>query len=293
MSNPRIPFRLADRRPKLSPLEGKPLMVHVVVNIEHWQFDRAMPRAIIPGPHGVESVPDVPNFSWVDYGMRCGLPRIIRVLSAREVPASTAFNAGVIDAYPEAAEAIREQSWEFMGHGFQQRSLLSVEDERGEIGETISKIEEFTGERPRGWLGAGLGETFDTPDILKEFGIDYVCDWTNDDLPNWMRTRNGPLISVPYSLELNDSIMHAVEHYPSDEFYRRTMDTLETFDEELSDQPRVLTLPLHPHLVGVPHRIGYLARVLDVLGERSDTIFVTGSKIADWYQGVERAEVVN
>jgi hypothetical protein len=102
MANPRIPYRLSSEAPKLPPLDGKTILVHFVVNVEHWQFDQPMPRTIITPPHGKETVPDVPNFSWADYGMRAGLPRILEALEG--LPASTSFNAGVIDAYPRAAE---------------------------------------------------------------------------------------------------------------------------------------------------------------------------------------------
>ncbi len=290
--NPRIPFRLANERPALPPLDGKPLVVHVVVNVEHWQFDRAMPRAIIPSPHGLESIPDVPNFSWVDYGMRCGLPRIIDALDRRGIPATVSFNAGVIEAYPAAADAIRAAGWEFMGHGVQQRSLQAVDDEEAEIVEALDRIERFTGARPRGWLGPGLRETFDTPDVLSAAGVDYVCDWVIDDLPNWVHATPRPLVSVPYSLELNDSVLHAVQEQPSNVILQRLVDTLAVFDEELATQPRVLTLPLHPHLVGVPHRMIHLARALDLLLDRDDVVFVTGSRIADWYADAEPYEVV-
>jgi allantoinase len=287
MSNPRVPFRMSNERPRLEPLEGKPLMVHVVVNVEHWRFDEAMPRALISSPHGLQSIPDVPNFSWVEYGMRCGLPRILGLLGDRGIPASASINAVAIDVYPSAAEAIRDAGWEFIGHGVHQRSLQAVDDERAVIVETLELIESSTGVRPRGWLGPGLSETFETPDVLKDVGVEYVCDWTIDDLPVWMETIHGPLIAMPYSLELNDSVLHAVERYPSKEVHDRLVETLATFERELREQPRVLTLPLHPHLIGVPHRIGFLERALDLLRSREDTVFVTGSQIADWYVQVE------
>ena len=106
MSNPRIPYRLSSQGPKLPPLKGKRILVHLVVNVENWQFDQPMPRTIITPPHGKETVPDVPNFSWADYGMRAGLPRILEAFDKRGLPASTSCNAGVIDAYPQAAEAM-------------------------------------------------------------------------------------------------------------------------------------------------------------------------------------------
>jgi hypothetical protein len=128
-----------------------------------------------------------------------------------------------------------------------------------------------------------MRETFDTPDILKSCGIDYTCDWVVDDLPDWMRTTSGPLITIPYNLELNDSIVYAIEKHSSPEMYQRLADTVRIFDPESKKQVRVLTLGLHPHLIGVPHRIGYLAKMLDLLCARPDTIFLQGSQIANWF----------
>ncbi len=283
MSNPRIPYRFSTSRAPLAAPGGKRLIVHVVVNVEHWRFEEAMPRKIITPPHGQETIPDVPNFSWADYGMRAGLPRIMQALAERGIPASTSFNAGVIDAYPQAAEAMRVAGWEFIGHGLHQKTLNTEPDERQTIAATLDKIAAFTGERPRGWLSPGLRETHDTPDILAALGVEYVCDWVVDDLPDWMTTQHGPLLAMPYNLELNDSIIYAVEKHSSPEMYQRLADTVTAFERETKGQVRVLALGLHPHLIGVPHRIGYLEKMLDLLAAREDVVFMRGAQIADWF----------
>jgi allantoinase len=119
--------------------------------------------------------------------------------------------------------------------------------------------------------------------MLKELGVSYVCDWVLDDLPAPLATAYGLLVALPYTLELNDSVVFAVEHHTTEEFERRVRATLDAFAAELAENPRVLTLALHPHLIGVPHRIGALARSLDALLARDDSVFLTGSEIADWY----------
>ncbi|WP_420226587.1 polysaccharide deacetylase family protein [Pigmentiphaga litoralis] len=283
MANPRVPYRFSDdRRPLTAHPKGR-IMVHLVVNVEHWQFENAMPRTIITPPHGKETVPDVPNFSWVDYGMRAGLPRIIRAIADRGLPASTSFNASVIDAYPRAAAAMHEAGWEFIGHGLHQKSINHAGSEAELIDATLSKIEGFTGTRPRGWLSPGLRETVDTPELLKAAGVDYVCDWVIDDLPDWLTTTKGPLLGLPYNLEINDSIIYAIEKHSSPEMLLRLQNTLALFERESAHRPRVLALGLHPHLIGVPHRFGYLEQMLDLLQRTPGVGFFTGSEIADWY----------
>jgi allantoinase len=285
MANPRIPYRFSNTGPQLTAPSAGSIIVHLVVNVEHWQFDSSMPRTIITPPHGKETVPDVPNFSWADYGMRAGLPRIIAAIRDRGLTASTSFNAGVIQAYPQAAEAMHAAGWEFIGHGVHQKSL---NDSKGESEETLiatslDMVERYTGKRPRGWLSPGLRETYDTPELLKKQGVDYVFDWVVDDVPNWMTTRNGPLLSLPYNLEINDSIIYAIERHSSDEMYERLARTLALFEREAVSHPRVLAIGLHPHLIGVPHRFASLEKMLDLLMKSSNVCFMNGEQIADWY----------
>ncbi len=260
-------------------------MVHLVVNVEHWQFESSMPRTIITPPHGKETVPDVPNFSWADYGMRAGLPRILSAIKDRGLPASTSINAGVIAAYPRAAQAMRELKMEFVGHGVHQKSLNHNQGESEEslIATSLEMIASFTGQRPRGWLSPGLRETFDTPEILKKQGVEYVFDWVVDDIPHWMHTKQGPLLALPYNLEINDSIIYAVEKQTSDEMYERLVRTLTLFEQEAKSHPRVLAIGLHPHLIGVPHRFGSFQKMLDLLMQSPNVCFMTGGQIADWY----------
>ncbi len=283
MANPRIPYVFSNDGPALKPADGKPILVHLVINVEHWQFEAGMPRTIITPPHGKETIPDVPNFSWADYGMRAGLPRMIEAIASRGLPASTSFNAGVIQAYPRAAQAMHDAGWEFIGHGVHQKALNHADGEESLIVTALDMIQNFTGTRPRGWLSPGLRESFDTPEILKRQGVDYVCDWVVDDVPRWMSTREGPLLSVPYNVEINDSIIYAIEKHSSPEMLLRLENTLRLFEREAPKNPRVLAIGLHPHLIGVPHRFEYLERMLDVLMKSPQVTFMTGSQIADWY----------
>ncbi len=293
MTNPRVAYVLSSERPPLAPPQGKPLIVHVVVNVESWPFDQPMPRKLLTAPHGLETVPDVPNFSWAEYGLRAGMPRLFQLFAERGVPVSAFMNAGICTDYPRLAERIAEANWEIVGHGLRQRSLQGEAKEAELIEMCLDQLSKFYGKRPRGWLGPGLKETVDTPDILKAAGIDYLCDWVIDDLPHWMTTKHGPMICMPYSLEINDGTLYAIHQYSSDEIYRRIRDTLECFGEEVKIQPRILTIALHPHLIAVPHRVVYLRRIVDELKSRSDTIFMTGTEIANWFVAADKTRTEN
>ncbi len=283
-SNPRIPFEMTSDRPPLSPPNGKSLMVNVVLNIEYWPFDRPMPRGVLPAPHGkTPEPPDVPNFAWVEYGMRAGMPRVMRLLAERGIKASAFINAQVADVYPTLAEAVVAADWELVGHGWFQQSLKQVDDEAAVIEQSLARLEQLSGKRPRAWLGPGMGESLATPDLLKAAGIEFLHDWLVDDLPCWMHTKHGPMVAMPYTFELNDVPLYAVQYQSSDEIVKRIEATLAVFETEMKDQPRIITLGLHPHLIGVPHLAHQFARVLDILQARDDTVFMTSSEIGDWF----------
>ena len=285
-SNPRIPFELASDRAPLPSLEGKRLIVHVVMNIEYWPIERPMPRGIIPAPHGATPAPpDVPNFSWVEYGLRCGMPRFLKMMAARGLPFSSFVNAQVADVYPTLMQAVVDAGSELVGHGWFQQSLKQAEDEGDVIRRSLDRLEAVAGTRARAWLGPGLGETEDTPDILKAEGIEFLHDWTLDDLPVWIRTKHEPLIGLPYTFELNDVPIYAVQNGSTDEFLKRVEATLAVFEREMEEQPRIVTLALHPHIIAVPHVAHYLEQALDLLAGRDDSIFVTSSVMGDWFGG--------
>jgi peptidoglycan/xylan/chitin deacetylase (PgdA/CDA1 family) len=286
-SNPRAPFRLSTRQPKLAPPQGRPLIVHVVVNVEYWPYEEITPRQIVIPPHGRTRVPDLPNFCWSEYGNRCGMPRLLDLFRSRQIPVSASTNAAVLDVYPELAAEMLAAGWEFVGHGVRQRGQSEAEDERAQIRAALDKLSAFAGRRPRGWMSPGWSETFDTLDHLREAGIEYVCQWVIDDVPTRLRTKHGDMVSLPYGLDTNDSVVSAIEKHASEEMVRRLERTVAVFEEEIArfGQPRVLTIPLHPHLSGVPHRFGLLRDFVDSLLARPDTVFLNGSAILDWYLG--------
>ncbi|MEM9047923.1 MAG: hypothetical protein AAGC92_04325 [Pseudomonadota bacterium] len=285
-SSPRMPFAMANARAPLAPPEGKPIIANIAINIEHQPFDRPMPRGVLPPPHGAAPAPpDVPNWAWVEYGMRAGMPRIMAMLEDRGLRASALLNASVADMYPSLMEAILKARWELVGHGWIQQSLKQAEDEEAVIVATLDRLRQMG--PVRAWLGPGLGETDATPDLLRKHGILFLHDWYVEDLPVWMRTRHGAMLAMPYAFALNDVPMFVIEQAGSEEWTRRVAATLSVFAREAAQQPRVLTLALHPHVIGVPHLAHRLVETLDLLMARDDVIFMTSSEIGDWYMAAD------
>ena len=284
----RTPYQPIVDRPKLKLPGGARVAVWVIVNIENWLPDGPMTRTILSPPMGQPLLPDVPNWAWHEYGMRVGYWRFMDVLGSRGIKATLALNGTVCRVYERACAAARDAGWEFMGHGFVQRPMHKVDDQLASIKDTIDIIRNFTGRAPRGWESPGLTETLDTLDHLAAAGIEYVCNWPFDDLPVEMRTKSGPIVSLPYPVEVNDVVMSAVQQQPSDEILRRGRDTFDRLYKEGASIPRVMAISIHPYLAGVPHRIKYLEALLDHILERPDVVLMTGEEILDWYRGEMR-----
>jgi peptidoglycan/xylan/chitin deacetylase (PgdA/CDA1 family) len=172
-----------------------------------------------------------------------------------------------------------------MGHGFVQRPMHKVEDQRAAIRETIGAITDLTGRPPRGWESPGLTETDETLDLLAEEGIEYVADWVLDEQPVRLRTRSGDLISIPYSVEINDVVISAVQQQPSDEIFRRGCDHFDRLHLDGAKACRVMAISIHPYLTGVPHRIKYLEALYDHILGYDGVVMWTGAEILDWYRG--------
>ena len=282
--NPRVPHELSSNRKKLSPPDGKSLIVHTVMNIEYWPFDKNMPRGILPPPHGKSpEPPDLPNYSWVEYGMRVGLPRLFKLFAENNIPVSAFINAQVADIYPKAFDEVCKLNWELVGHGWFQESLRVAKDEEHVIKKSLDLLRKLSGQQVRSWFGPAGGETEKTPELLKENGIEFLHDWLIDELPCWMRTKLGPIVAMPYTFELNDVPIWTVQNNSCDEMKKRVDATLNIFDEEKLYNTKIITLALHPHIVGVPQNFYYLKKIIKDLKKRDDVIFMTSSQIGDWF----------
>jgi peptidoglycan/xylan/chitin deacetylase (PgdA/CDA1 family) len=218
--------------------------------------------------------------------MRVGYWRFVELLRKFNVRATLALNGAVCRSYPRVAKAALEAGWEFMGHGYVQRPMHHVEDQRAAIRDTIAAIREFTGKPPRGWESPGLTETHDTIDWLAEAGIEYVADWVLDDQPVTISTASGPIVSVPYTVEMNDIAMMLIAHHSSEEWLRRGVDHFDRLHQEGEASARVMAISVHPYISGVPHRIGYLERLYDYIAHRPGVWLATGAEILDWYRSV-------
>jgi len=273
---------IVDRPPLALPDRAR-VVVWPVVNVEVWDIARPMPRQVLPPPTGITQLPDVPHWGWHEYGMRVGFWRMKALLDELKIVPSLSINARVCVDYPRLARAAREAGWEFMGHSYDQRPIHAEPDQAAMIRRSVRALREFTGQRTLGWMGPGLTETLETPELLAAAGVRYIADWVIDDEPCTIRTRGGSLVTLPYTLELNDIAMMVVQHHPAAEFVTRCMDYFERLYQEGRHRPKVMAIALHSYISGVPHRIKYVEEVFRRLRRHRNVLFWNGAQILDWY----------
>lgn len=283
MDNTRFEYSPLIHRPRLELPHGARVAFWIGYNIEHFEVDKPS-TSIFDGTAMLQ--PDPLNFGWRDYGVRVGVWRMMELLSQHNIRASVTLNSDVCARYPQIIEEGNKLDWIWLAHG-KNNSIFQVgmspEEERAYLTEVITTIGDSTGKRPRGWLGPGLTETFNTPDILAELGVDYVLDWCNDDQPYPMNVKQGRMISVPYSIEVNDIPMFVSKGYTGEQFYQAVVDQFDQLYAEGERTGRVMGLALHPFLINQPFRHKYLARALEYITGHDAVWLATSDEIAEWY----------
>jgi allantoinase len=281
----RFQYSAMPERERLQLPDGARMAVYLIVNIEEWDIQKPVAREYVTPPAGVVTVPNIPNWSWHEYGMRVGIWRIMEAMSVRNLRASISVNARVCEGQGEpVAKAALEAGWDFMAHGYAQAALHTVEDQRAVIRKSFEVIERYTGKAPKGWQGPGLHETLDTLDYLAEAGFRFVCDWPMDEHPVEMQTSAGSIMAVPYSFELSDLPMMVVHTHQSDVWLKRVTDQFDRLYEESADQPRIMSMGIHPYIMGVPHRIKYFEAAYDHMLKKTDVWFATADEIYEWFK---------
>lgn len=241
---------------------GRRLALHIALNIEHFAFGEGIGHTPTePGPP-----PDHRNYAWRDYGLRVGVWRILDLLDELQLPACHLVNTVVYDYAPRIMERVRGRGDEVVGHGRTNSERQADLDEAGEaalIREATETIARHEGTPPRGWMSPWISESAVTPDLLKEAGYGYMMNWPCDDQPFWMRTRAGPILQVPYPVEINDSPAHLNRRHTASDFAEMAIDQFDEMIRLAEDRPLVMGLALHTFIMGQPFRFKQLRRILE------------------------------
>lgn len=257
----RFKYSAITKRPDYSWPEGKRLAIYFAINTEHFAFGAGLGHALsneLPQP-------DARTFAWRDYGNRVGVWRLYELLDELKLPACHLVNTAVFDYAPEVIEPIIARGDEVIGHGrtnAERHGQWWEADEARMLAEVRSKIAEVTGHAPRGWMAPWMSQSQHTPDLLQEAGYCFEMDWPCDDQPIWMKTRNGRLMSLPYSLEINDSPQILVRHHTAEDFATMIVHQFEEMLNQSNRQPLVLGIALHTMIFGQPYRLYALRKAL-------------------------------
>lgn len=275
-------------RPKVVWGGGVRLALWVVPNIEFFALDEQVPAAA----GGGGKTPDVPTWAARDYGNRVGVFRLMNVMQKYAVRGTVALNSDLCKEHPRVIEECLKLNWELMGHNesnTRRLNAVATHEELPLIQRTVRTISATSGKKVRGWLSSGLTETWDSLDHLAAEGVDYVADWVNDDQPYEMQLASGlPMMSIPYSGEINDKPAFEIRNRTAEEFERMIKRQFDVLWAEGAEQARVMCIALHPYLTGLPYRIGALDSALKYITNHSGVWLATGSEIIDAWRDRQR-----
>ncbi len=278
---------IQDRPPLKWPGDAK-VAVCVMVALEFFPLDQ--PAKPFKAPGGMATpYPDLRHYTLRDYGNRIGFYRVIKVLDELGVKPTVAFNSVVAERYPQLVDEVNRRDGEILAYGVDMGKLhhgeMAIEEEAELVRQSVASLRQASGQAVTGWWSPARSESMNTLDLIAAEGIEYVCDWINDDLPYPIRSKNGQIHSMPISHDIDDQTIISGYHQSEDDFVDQVCDA---FDIHMADSKthggRVFTLTIHPWMSGQPHRIKSLKRALSHVMGTSGVWSATASEILDAFK---------
>lgn len=262
---------------------GKKIAFWVAPNIEFYELNppKNPTRQSWPKPH-----PDVVGYGHRDYGNRVGHWRLMEAMDKYGVRGSVSLNVSVCKHHPEIIDECAKRNWEFFSHGVYNTRYcygMSETQERAFIKDCLDTIKDATGQTAAGWLGPALTYTTRTFELLAECGLKYTCDLFQDDQPQPLKTKAGRMISMPYSLEVNDIYGFLIYNMTPRQYAGMLKRQFDQLLEEGRSSGTVMCIPLHPYLIGQPHRISAFEEVLAHIVSHDEVWVTTAREISEHY----------
>jgi allantoinase len=301
MEYPYIP--ISERQPLKWPNGAKVALI-ITFNLETWDLTKDTDKAYYAGGPPIlpdvlpGRVPDFPNYTWREYGQRVGIWRLYELFDQMGAKASCTTNAVTFDRRRPMVQAALDRGWELLAHNWEQGELLSdyagdPTKEREIVLRTLAKYEAEVGRKPKGWLSSSLRGTLQTADILAEQGCTFYCDIMNDDQPYLLKTPSGPIVSIPYSNEINDFTLLTRRNYTTDQFRDILIEELNVLHEEGATTGRIMNLGLHPHVSGRAHRVRAIREFIAHAKSMPGVWWATREEIAAWYLANHESHIPN
>jgi allantoinase len=272
-----------DRNPLVWP-KGEKVLTWIVIDLEWFPITPNAKPFLAPG-HMQTAYPDYRHYTSRDYGSRVGIYRLLDALDKAGAKASIAANSAIVERYPALARDIVAAGHEIVAHATDMNATIATgvpeQEERAMIAASLNGIEKATGTRPTGWLSIARSQSFDTPALLAEAGLAYMCDWVNDDLPYRMATPNGPILNLPLNHELSDRQILNVQQQSMASYCEQIRDAFAWLAEEAerTGSGRMLALNLTPYITGLPYRMAEFDALLAWLADQPGHGFATGAEI--------------
>lgn len=284
---------LPQRKPLKWP-NGARVALILTFNLETWDLTKDTDKPYYAGGPAIlpdilpGNVPDFPNYTWREYGQRVGIWRLFDLFDELGVKASCTTNAVTFERRKAMTDAVLERGWELLTHNWEQGELLTSfagdpAKEREIVLRSLEQFEKYTGRKSKGWLSSSLRGTLQTADILAGEGCTFYCDIMNDDQPYLLRTPNGPIVSVPYSNEINDFTFITRKNFTTDQFRDALIEELDVLYEEGGKTARIVNVGLHPHVSGRAHRVRALREFIEHAKSLPGVWWATREEIAEWY----------
>ena len=273
-SHGRYDYSAIAKRPDYSFPDGRRLAVHFCLNLEHFSFGEGLGN-----DYGTnQPQPNVRSYAWRDYGNRVGAWRLLELAEACDLPYGVLLNTALYDYCPELVAAFSDRGDEIVGHGrtnSERQIDMSMAEERACLQGVSEAIERHEGKKPSGWLAPYVCQTQHTPELLKQAGYRYMMDWPIDDQPIWFRTADGPLLSIPYAHDLNDSLEVVTRRTSSQVLCENLIDQFDEMLAESARRPLVMGVVLHSFILGQPHRLRRFRSVVEHILKHRDRVWIT------------------
>ena len=288
MDHERYEWSMLPQRQKVAWPNNARVALWVVPALEWFPLNMAGVPFKPPGAMQT-AYPDFRHYTLRDYGNRVGIYRIMKALQQHGIPATVAVNAAVAVRYPALIQQCNQQGWEIMANGLDMDHLhhggLSADEEKKWVDQTLSILRKASGQAVRGWLSPAKSESFNTPDILAAAGLDYVCDWVNDDMPYPMHTTSKTLVAMPHPIDIDDYTILVNNHHTENDFRDQLIDHFDVlYKESATEGGRIMPISLHPWVIGQPYRIKALEDALAHIMSHKGVWAATGSQILDAWQ---------
>ena len=279
---------LPQRKPVLWPA-GARIALWVSTALEFFPLNPPAEPFKAPGSM-LTPYPDLRHYTLRDYGNRVGIFRIIKTLENFGITPTAAVNLAVAERYPSLIEEVVKRDWEIIAGGIDMGHIhhgaLDEKTETRWVVHCVETLRNVTGQPIKGWLSPARSQSMRTMDLVAGAGIDYICDWVNDEMPYPVKTEKGPLVAMPHSHEMSDLTIIFQYKRSEEEYTQHLIDQFEVLYREASPEDgRIMGLTVHPWIIGQPHRIKALEKALAHIMGKDSVWAATGAEILAAWQG--------